>query len=429
MNLCSFLFERFSELTTITLHMYFLYCIMDTKANLKKQVIVGILFTFIRMVHYMLGTGNRPFIAVFTAIIYASFIFVGNIKEYTAWAIILVVLDGIVDAVMISIYLLFPNTAATQVDEPGLIRVIITLAAKGILFTVYHLITRKVDKEHIMQWRDFGPLLIVPIGCWIMLEVVFTGIDVLPVNMSQSLLAAGCVVLLLIVASTILLYNRTTADGKELAQSRLLLRTAEMTKDHIDQINDMYLKLSAIRHDLKNHFSAVSGFLNAKDYDALERYMADLVDFDMEMHEYVKHPVLNALIGSRVSLANNINIDFTVNMSLPEELPMTDVDLCILISNILDNAFEASAKSTKPRFIDLCTRVVKSYWVIACRNTTHEQIRFRSSGSLKSTKADYSVHGIGTKQIQKIAEKCGGFVTYRHENYEFTTLVTIKLPT
>jgi len=272
------------------------------------------------------------------------------------------------------------------------------------------------------------PLLIVPIGCWVMLEVVFNGIDAHPIAMSETLLAAGCIVLLMIVASVIVLYNRITADSKELAHSKLQLRTAEMTQDHIDQINEMYSTMSTIRHDLRNHFSAISGFLGAKDYAAIEKYLAELTDFDMETQEYVKHPGLNALISSRVAVAQTANIDFSVSLTLPEELSITDVDLCILVSNILDNAFESNAKATEPRYINLCTRVVNSYWVIACRNATREQGRFRAAGSLKSTKEADGVHGIGTKQIQKISEKYGGFVTYRHENYEFTTLVTVKMP-
>lgn len=427
MSLCYFLFERFSEISTIALHVYFLYRIMNTKVSLNKQMVAGVLFACARMVYYVLGVPYRPYFSMLSGVLYASVVFVGNMRAYIVWSTILVALDGIVEAVMISLYLMFPNTTILQIDEPGFVRIVSVLIVKGISFVTYYLITRRVDKEHTIQWKDFAPLLLVPIGCWIMLEVVFTSIDILPDNMSQLLLAMGCISLLLIVTSTILLYNRITTDGKELTQSRLQLRTAEITKDHIDQINDIYTKLSSIRHDLKNHFAAISGLLTAKDYPALEQYMTDLVDFEIEMHEFVKHPVLNALISARSLLASNTNIDFKADISLPEELPMTDVDLCILVSNILDNAFEANEGISGAQFIYLYTRVVKLYWVVACKNTTDKQGRFKSTGHLRSTKKNASVHGLGTKQIQKIAEKCGGFVTYRRENYEFTTVVAIKL--
>lgn len=428
MTIGSFIVERFAEISTIVLHIYFLYRTLDVKAGIKKQVLAGALFVCIRMAYYFLGLEYRPYFSVLAGIIYASFVFVGQIRAYMIWVIISVVLDGIVETTIISFYLLLPNTVIEQVDSYGIIRILLIFVAKTILFSVYYLITRKIDKSNPINWPDYFPLFIVPAGCWVLLEVVFQFGDMLMGRVSSPLLAFGSLVLLLIMASVIALYNRLTGNGKELAQSKLQLRTAEMTQDHISQINDMYARLSTIRHDLHNHFAAISGYLNAKDYTALEQYIGKLTNFAVEIQEYVKHPVLNALICSRVAVAKDANIDFTANITLPDNLQIADVDLCILVSNILDNAFEANEKAVEPRFINLCTRVVNSYWVVACRNATCEQGRFRATGSLKSTKVAAGVHGIGTKQIQKIAEKCGGFVTYRHENYEFTTLVTIKLP-
>ncbi len=427
MSIGEFIAGRFTEISTIALHIYFLYRTLDTKVGVKKQVLAGTIFVCVRIAYYILGFTYRPYFSVLAGIIYACFVFAGKFQAYIVWMVIPVILDGIVETTIINFYLLFPNTIAEQIDSFGIVRIMLTVVARITLFSVYYLVTRKIEKSYSISWKDCFPLLAVPIGCWVLLEVVFRLGDTLVDRMSTPLLAAGSLFLLLIMASIIALYNRLTASGKELAQSKLQLRTAEMTQDHISQINDMYAKLSTIRHDLHNHFIAMSGYLNAKDYTALEKYIANLSDFDMDMQEYVKHPVLNALISSRAMVAQNTNIDFSANIVLPENIQLPDVDLCILVSNILDNAFEANEKAVEPRFINLCTRVINSYWVVACRNATHEKGRLRAAGSLKSTKEAEGVHGIGTKQIQKIAEKYGGFVTYRHENFEFITLVTIKL--
>lgn len=428
MSIVTLVVDRFAEISTIALHIYFLYRTLDTKVGTKKQVMAGIIYNFIRVAYYISGAGFRPYFSVIAGVIYAGFVFAGTYKAYIVWTIIPVVLDGIVETTIIYFYLLLPDTIAEQVDSFGIVRIMLIIADRITLFLVFYIITRKIEKSHPISWHDCFPLLTVPIGCWVLLEVIFQFGNSLTDRISAPLAASGCLFLMLIMADFIALYNWLTASGKELAQSKLQLRTAEMTQNHISQINDMYAKLSTIRHDLHNHFVAMSGYLNAKDYTALEQYIAYFTEFDMEIHEYVKHPVLNALISSRGAAAQKENIDFSINIVLPENLQIEDVDLCILISNILDNAFEANQKAVKPQFINLQASVVNSYWVVACRNATHEQGRFRASGSLKSTKEDEGIHGIGTKQIQKIAEKYGGFVTYRHENYEFATLVTIKLP-
>lgn len=419
--------SRFSEISTIALHIYFLYRTLDTKVGVKKQVLAGTIFICVRIVYYILAFDNRSYFSVLAGIIYAYFVFAGNFQTYIVWMLIPVVLDGIVETAIINFYLFTPNAIAEQIDSFGIVRILLIVVARITLFLVYYIVTKKIDKSHPISWQDFFPLSTVPIGCWVLLEVVFRLGDTLVDRMSTLLLATGSLFLLLIMTSIIALYNRLTASGRELTQSKLQLRTVEMTQDHISQINDMYGKLSGIRHDLHNHFTAMSGYLYTKDYPALEKYIVNLSDFDMNMQVYVKHPVLNALISSRVKAAQNTNIDFFANIVLPEDIQIPDVDLCILISNILDNAFEANEKAVEPRYINLCTSVVNSYWVVVCRNTTHEKGHLRTTGSMKSTKDDKGVHGIGTKQIQKIAEKYGGFVTYRHDNFEFTTLVTMKL--
>jgi len=425
MNIGLSIVERFAEISTIALHIYFLYRTLDTKVGRKKQIVAGIVFACIRMAYYTLGFPYRPYFSVVAGIIYASFVFIGKFKSYGIWTIIPVALDGIVETAIINLYLLLPNTFSEQVDSYGLVRIVMIFASRIILFIVYYFITLKVDKSHTMKWRDCFPLLIISTGCWVLLELIFQLSNAL-VSPSP-LLASGSIILILVMASIISLYNWLTVNGNELAQSKLQLRTAEMTQDHISQIQDIYLKLSAVRHDLNGHFSAISGYLNAKDYKALEQYIGNLTGFDIGTQEYVKHPVLNALISSKEKIAQNLNMNFTAHIEMPDNLPISDVELCILISNILDNAFEANKKTVEPPFIDLCTRVVNSYWVIACRNATYKEGRFRAAGSLKSTKEEAGVHGIGTRQIQYIAEKSGGFVTYRHENHEFTTLVMIKL--
>ncbi|MDR1541402.1 MAG: GHKL domain-containing protein [Clostridiales bacterium] len=421
--------ERLAEITTVFLQVYFLYRTLETKIKIRRQFIAGTVFLCIRLAYYIIGLGYRPYFSVLAGIVYAGFVFRGKFTTRMVWTVIPVVLDGIVDAAIISLYILFPDTSTAQVDAEGPTRALIIIAAKATLFATYHLITGKIDKSHIILFQDCISMLTVPIGCWIMLEFVFQYADAMTDRQGLPLMAAGSFVLLLMMASTVALYNRITANTKELMQSKLQLRTSELTQDHIRQINNMYSQLSSIRHDLRNHFVAISGYLKAKNYDALEQYVGTLNDVDMSALEYVNHPVLNALICSRMAMAKEKTIDFTANVALPANLPIKDVDLCILVSNILDNAFEANEGAMEPKFISLCTRVVNSYWVVACRNATRRHGQYRTSRALKSTKEIEGIHSIGTREIQEVAEKSGGFVTYRHENYEFTTLATIKLPT
>jgi len=427
MIIFEFFVERFAELSTILLSMFFLYRTLDTKINWKKQIIAGLIFVCVRSAYYIIGFGFRPHFSIAAGLLYAHFVFYGKFRMHLIWGIIAVVIEGIIDVLIVGIYLLLPNTSELQIASPSADRMIFLIVAKVILVAVYYLTTKNIDKSAAVQWENCIFLLLITIGCGAMLEIFFTYEDELPVNTFYLLMTIASLVLAVIIVSVVVLYNRLTVNAKKLAHSELQVRTAEMTKEHIDEINEMYSRISTIHHDLHNHFSVISGYITAKKYGDLEDYITNLADKDTMLSGFVTHPVLDTLISTRAKIAKQENIHFTANIELPEVLPISDVDLCILISNILDNAFEANSKTSQSHFIYLNTRIINSYWAVACQNATREKGNLRSYGNLKSTKKSTVMHGIGTKQIQAIAEKTGGFVTYKHENYEFSVLALLQM--
>ena len=426
MNIIWFFVERLAEISTIVLNVFFFYRTMYPKIDINKQVIAGVIFLIVRMAYYNLGFSYRPYFTVIVSIVYACIVFEGKLRTYAIRTVLAVVMDGISDALVAGVFLLIPDTSISLIGVPGVQRTIIIVAAKLLLFAAYYITAKKVDKNDTIDILDSALLMSVPLGCWVLLEVFFKYSSKLPGTEAWPMIAAGSCSLLLILICTVVLYSRITVNGKELAHSKLQLHMSQMTQEHIEQINTLYRQLSAIRHDLHSHFSAIAGYLNAEDYASLKEYINNLTNIDMEITEYIKHPVLNALISSRLAMASKENIDFTTNIIMPEQLPISDVDLCILVSNILDNAFDANRKAFEPHFISLTAQPHNAYWVIACRNAVREKGNFRSSGCIKSTK-DSGIHGIGTRQIKEIAEKTGGFVTYRHKDYEFSTLVMLKM--
>lgn len=416
------------EISTILLSIFFLYRTLEAKINIRSQIIAGVILLCVRMLYYYMGFGYRPYFSLIIGLVYTHFVFAGKIRTHLIWITISIVIDGVVDATIISVYLLFPGAAMELIVYSGIERVVIIILAKTILFVVYYITTLKVDKRGVIPWYDSIYLFLVPAGCWIMLEILFIFGDELPAKPSRFLLVAGSATLLLIIVGVVISHNRMTTGLKQLAHAKMQLRMAKMTQEHIIQVNSIYTQLSTIRHDLNNHFSAIRGYIKAGEYDKLNEYIEHLTSLDISNVVNTKHPVLDALIGTKKEMAKSIGIDFITDITLPEEIPISDVDLCILIGNILDNAFEANKDAHSSRFIHLGTKITNTYWVIACCNTTDNKGNFRSSDSLQSTKSSIGNHGIGTREIKKIAERTGGFVTYQHENYEFHTVVMLKFP-
>ena len=119
--------------------------------------------------------------------------------------------------------------------------------------------------------------------------------------------------------------------------------------------------------------------------------------------------------------------DVNCTAKVPEELKISDVHLCAIVGNLLDNAIEACEKITEgasPRFIRIYIGLFKSQLYISVANSTCEKYRRRLS---ELVTAKLGEHGFGLRRIDKIAEKYDGYVNRKNEPGIFATEVMIPL--
>ena len=121
---------------------------------------------------------------------------------------------------------------------------------------------------------------------------------------------------------------------QQIENQRLYYRNLEVSNEEIRKI----------RHDLKNAFAALSGYLNAENIEDAKKYVDKQVENLGELTYNTGHPAVDAVINNKKSRANELQIQFDVNIWLPEDLHIDEMDLCIILGNALDNALEACEK-------------------------------------------------------------------------------------
>lgn len=119
----------------------------------------------------------------------------------------------------------------------------------------------------------------------------------------------------------------------------------------------------------------------------------------------------------------NIRINATANV--PKELKISDVDLCAVLGNLLDNAAESCMRveNADERFIRLYIGTLKGQLYISVTNAACG-IK-KSAGEYITSKAGF--HGYGLKQIDSIVEKYGGFKNRQDEGDVFATEIMLPL--
>lgn len=105
--------------------------------------------------------------------------------------------------------------------------------------------------------------------------------------------------------------------------------------------------LREYRHDMRHHLLALSNILHNSDNTHAKEYLNELVEHleDTENICYCKNQTINAVLSSYIAKAKKLGCVLETHISIPEKLNIKDMDLCIVLSNALENAIHACEKS------------------------------------------------------------------------------------
>ena len=200
-------------------------------------------------------------------------------------------------------------------------------------------------------------------------------------------------------------------------------------KKQRDEVQNIYQTMRAWRHDYHNHMQAIKALLSMGKKEELSDYLDNLEkDLDgIDIAIRTGNVGLDAILSSKVSIARKNNIEVNCTAKVPQDLKVSDVHLCAIVGNLLDNAIEACEKITEgaaPRFIRIYIGLFKSQLYISVSNATCEKHRRRLSELVTSKLGE---HGFGLRRIDKLAEKYDGYVNRKNEPGIFATEVMLPL--
>ena len=100
-----------------------------------------------------------------------------------------------------------------------------------------------------------------------------------------------------------------------------------------------------------NSIRTLTELYDAGDHEAVGRYLHQFIDSMpvSEVRYFCNDTALNALLNYYDHLSRQEQIGFSVQVLLPETLPVSDVDLCSMVGNILENAVTACRKADEKR--------------------------------------------------------------------------------
>ncbi len=220
--------------------------------------------------------------------------------------------------------------------------------------------------------------------------------------------------------STIMLFFLKQIDKRISAYQKELIAT------HYAEVENMYKKMRGWRHDYRNHIQTMKAYAAAQDWAAICEYLEKL-DTDLSAVDTViktGNKMTDAIINSKISLACAKDIRVKAEADIPVALTISEIDLCVIIGNLFDNAIEASLALPKDqRMIRVYMDMKNTLLYMSFTNFTAEKKRIKSGGIFRTTKGEG--HGFGLVRIDEIVARYGGYLSRNSEDGAFTTEILL----
>lgn len=217
-----------------------------------------------------------------------------------------------------------------------------------------------------------------------------------------------------------MVYRIKDSQQKEREQIKTI-SDLQLQNQYLNSVYIMDEHTRKVRHDLKNHMNIMRTLLEDEQEGRVKtiEYINQYVKQTSLMYETVKtdNKVVNAVINSKLLYCaeNGINTSVSVCKDVSN---LSDVEICTVLGNLLDNAIEAELKNNEhEREIQLNINMEEDMLNIFVKNKIKESV-LAANHELKTTKKDAKNHGIGMKNIYDIVTRHNGYIdVYEEADY------------
>ena len=186
------------------------------------------------------------------------------------------------------------------------------------------------------------------------------------------------------------------------------------------------------KHDLANHLNILYYFIEVNNIEEakmyIERMAIDLKKMNKSFY-YIEtgSDSLDFILNSKLLVAREKGIEVNTNIGPISELFISNVDLCTLLANLLDNSIEACERFEKKNtFIRVQISLIKHNLLINIKNSSNS-VNVDEEGNYITNKKSGD-HGLGMLQINRIVSQYNGFVSRTYENNIFETSILLPEP-
>lgn len=182
----------------------------------------------------------------------------------------------------------------------------------------------------------------------------------------------------------------------------------QMQANHLKAVKKEQTLLLKYRDEIVNEMDRTQ--INATNEDEARTKAMELLAKHSEMFntEFCQHKIIDAILYHKLLLAKSLQIKIKSQLLIPEKLPLKDIDIMFVFTNLLDNAIEACEELLpQERYIEIEGMKKANYLCVRVTNSKDENIRLDAK-HIATSKVDKKEHGLGLQIIRLVCKQNQG---------------------
>lgn len=224
------------------------------------------------------------------------------------------------------------------------------------------------------------------------------------------------------------LFIQSVNKQKSIVENEAILARVKNEISLYHSISDNLEKQRRKSHEYTNQMSAIKGMLELGEIEELQEYVSVIVENEKKLPTEINanHTIINAILNTKYEETRQKGITFIMKVNDLSGITISDEDIVVLLSNLLNNAIEACEKS-KEKMLKMKFVIEDNQIILSVKNTI-ANMPIRIDGELITTKKDREEsHGIGLKNVTAVIEKYNGkhVIDFDEEMFSISMIIPL----
>ncbi|GAA6286801.1 sensor histidine kinase [Blautia caecimuris] len=383
---------------------------LNTKRKKIMELLYSLLITICIFLNNQISLFSN-FLLIFVIVVMGiSSMLLFKAKFFQSVTVVGVYYLGIMIFDLFSIFIISVLTANDKVggiliSQQGLERILYICAMKLCLIVFYLFLRDKnIKYEVFLKYWGFWLTL-----CLIGYSALFYFQRFAVRNLTEVLASNWLFFLAILLMFLLLFYMYIKYRDYEEKNAIINVRNEVLEKSYAN-IRKLYKDNGHVMHDFKNHIAIISNYIRSSDYQKALDYIDSIAQPIRKIENTVWSgiEIVDIVLNCKIAEAemHNIKVTIDVNIASPRVI---DMDFCTILSNLMDNAIEASMEDVEARrYIKFTMKSVNNMLVIKVKNNVAEKPKLLEGSRLETTKKDKKAHGIGLESVEFCVNKYNG---------------------